>query len=269
MSVDELEELSASTTARAAFILESESQGGVRVVELPIRAGCLPAEVPAIAEQLGAREAGHNLFSARAVEQVMASIRRIVAEYEIRSPLALGIPARTLREGLRVKDSLADISIREMERGCEIESFGPVVRRPGWVPTPSAQDSDAASHLAHDICASATEPPSVGELVSRYGSSVPGLLRFLERQGRIVQVEADRYYDRAALDGLIARLRSELEPGQVYAPGQLRDVLGTSRKFLIPFLEYCDRNGITERRGVGRVLRGTTGILLDTSKAHS
>jgi selenocysteine-specific elongation factor len=98
---------------------------------------------------------------------------------------------------------------------------------------------------------------------------VPGLLRFLERQGRIVQVETDRYYDRAALDGLIARLRSELEAGQVYAPGQLRDVLGVSRKYLIPFLEFCDRNGITERRGVGRVLKGTTSIFLDTSEAHS
>jgi selenocysteine-specific elongation factor len=268
-SAHELEELSSSASTRAAYILESESENGVQVGDLPIRSGCLPAEVPRIAERLGARAAAHNLFSARAVEQVMASIRRIVAEYEIKSPLALGIPARTLREGLRVKDALADIAIREMERGCEVESFGPVLRRPGWVPTPSAQDSDAASHLAHDICASANEPPSVGELVSRYGSSVPGLLRFLERQGRIVQVETDRYYDRSALDGLIARLRSELEPGRVYAPGQLRDVLGISRKYLIPFLEFCDRNGVTERRDVGRVLRGTTGILLDTTQAHS
>jgi len=168
-----------------------------------------------------------------------------------------------------VRDELADIAIRELEQGCELESFGPVLRRPGWVPTPSAQDTDAADHLAHDICAAVSEPPSVTELVSRYGNSVPGLLRFLERQGRIVQVETDRYYDRGALEAMIARLRSGLAPGQVYAPAQLRDVLGISRKYLIPFLEYCDRNGITERRGVGRVLRGSTGILLDTTQAHS
>jgi hypothetical protein len=40
-----------------------------------------------------------------------------------------------------------------------------------------------------------------------------------------------------------------------YGPSQLRDVLGFSRKYLIPFLEYCDRAGVTERRGDGRALR--------------
>jgi selenocysteine-specific elongation factor len=264
-----LQSLSSSAAARLAFILEAETERGVRTSDVPIRTGCTPAELDAIVEQCGAYTGGHNLFSPRAVEQVMASVRRIVAEYEIKSPLALGIPARTLREGLRVGDELADIAIREMESGCEIESFGPFLRRPGWVPTPTARDAEAAGHLAHDICAGGTEPPSVGELVSRYGSSVPGLLRFLERQGRIVQVETERYYDREALDELIARLRTKLARGEVYAPAQLREVLGFSRKYLIPFLEFCDRNGITERRGVGRVLRGTTGVLLDTSQAHS
>jgi len=204
-----------------------------------------------------------------AVELVMASVRRIVAEYEIKSPLTLGVPAQTLREGLRVDDELADIAIREMEQAGEIECRGPLIRRAGWSPSPSARDVEASNHLAHDICAGEHEPPSVGELVSRYGSSVPGLLRFLERQGRVVQVETDRYYDRNTLEAMIGRLKTELVPGQVYVPAQLRDVLGFSRKYLIPFLEFCDRKGITERRGEGRVIREASGVLLDTFEAHS
>ncbi|HST08190.1 MAG TPA: selenocysteine-specific translation elongation factor [Gemmatimonadaceae bacterium] len=266
---DQLTALGSSALARAAYVVDSEAQHGVALDDLPVRTGCLTAELSAFAERIGAVSGGHNLFSAGAVEQVMASIRRIVADYEIKAPLALGIPARTLREGLRVRDELADIAIREMEEGCEIESFGPVFRRPGWVPTPSAEDTRAVDRLAHDICAAVSEPPSVTELVSRYGNSVPGLLRFLERQGRIVQVETDRYYDRDAVERLVAQLRSELTPGHTYVPAELRDVLGMSRKYLIPFLEFCDRQGITERRGVGRVLKGTTGLLLDTSEAHS
>jgi selenocysteine-specific elongation factor len=105
-------------------------------------------------------------------------------------------------------------------------------------------------------------------LVLRYGSSVPSLLNFLERQGRLVQVEADRYYDRNAVDALIAKLRAGLAPGRVYAPAQLRDLLGFSRKYLIPFLEFCDRIGVTERRGEGRTLRQTPGILLDSFRTQ-
>jgi selenocysteine-specific elongation factor len=199
----------------------------------------------------------------------MASVRRIVAEYEISSPLALGIPARTLREGLHVDEELADISISEMQRSGEVESHGPLVRKTGWLPSPTQHDVEICNHLVHDICAGAQEPPSVEELVSRFGNSVPGLLRFLERQGQIVQVETDRYYGRGALESMILRLKSELVSGQQYVPAQLRDVLGSSRKYLIPFLEYCDRNGITERRGEGRVLRQTSVISLDTFQAHS
>lgn len=268
-SSEEMDKLSAESATRLGYMLEAESARGVRAQDIPVRAGCAPARVQSLIEQTGAWTGAHNLFTPFAVEQAMASVRRIIAEYEITSPLSLGVPARTLREGLRVDEELADISIREMERAGEIESQGPLVRKTGWVPSPSERDVEASNHLVHDICAGTQEPPSVGELVTRYGSSVPALLRFLERQGRIVQVETDRYYDRSTLDAMIARLRAKLVPGQLYVPAQLRDVLGFSRKYLIPFLEFCDRNGITERRGEGRILRQTDGILLDTSRAHS
>lgn len=268
-SSEEMDKLSTESATRLGYMLEAESARGVRAQDIPVRAGCAPARVQSLIEQSGAWTGAHNLFTPFAVEQAMASVRRIIAEYEITSPLSLGVPARTLREGLRVDEELADISIREMERAGEIESQGPLVRKTGWVPSPSERDVEASNHLVHDICAGTQEPPSVGELVTRYGSSVPALLRFLERQGRIVQVETDRYYDRSTLDAMIARLRAKLVPGQLYVPAQLRDVLGFSRKYLIPFLEFCDRNGITERRGEGRILRQTGGILLDTSRAHS
>ena len=268
-SSEEMDKLSTESATRLGYMLEAESARGVRAQDIPVRAGCAPARVQSLIEQSGAWTGAHNLFTPFAVEQAMASVRRIIAEYEITSPLSLGVPARTLREGLRVDEELADISIREMERAGEIESQGPLMRKTGWVPSPSERDVEASNHLVHDICAGTQEPPSVGELVTRYGSSVPALLRFLERQGRIVQVETDRYYDRSTLDAMIARLRAKLVPGQLYVPAQLRDVLGFSRKYLIPFLEFCDRNGITERRGEGRILRQTGGILLDTSRAHS
>jgi selenocysteine-specific elongation factor len=267
-SREQLDILSSSPAARLGYVLDAVSARGLPARDIPVRVGCAPAEVETLVGESAAVSGPHNLFAPNTVEHVMASVRRIVAEYEISSPLSFGIPARTLRESLRVDDELADISIREMERAGEMESQGPVVRKMGWVPSPTKRDTEVSNHLVHDICAGSREPPSVGELVSRYGGSVPGLLRFLERQGRIVQVETDRYYDRSTLDGMIARLTEKLVPGQVYVPAQLRDVLGFSRKYLIPFLEYCDRNGITERRGEGRILRQTGGILLDTSRSH-
>jgi selenocysteine-specific elongation factor len=260
--------LAAGSAARFSFILAAEGPRGVRKKDAPVRAGCTPAEVSNLIEQSGAYVGAHNLFAPIAVEQVMASVRRIIAEFEIRSPLSPGVPSRTLREGLRANDELIDIGIRELEQAGEIETRGPLVSRTGWAPSPSDRDVETSSRLVHDICAGGQEPPSVTELGSRYGSSVPALLRLLERQGRIVQVETDRYYDRGVLDAMIARLRGTLVPGTVYVPAQLRDILGFSRKYLIPFLEFCDRSGITERRGDGRTIRETPVVLLDSYRVH-
>jgi selenocysteine-specific elongation factor len=260
--------LAMSSSARFSRILRAEGSRGIPTTEIPVRIGCTPAEVRDLIDESGAFVAAHNLFAPVAVEQVMASVRRIIAEYEIKAPLAPGVPARTLREALHANEELVDIAIREMTGAGEIETSGPLVSRTGWAPSPSKGDVKVSDQVAHDICAADQEPPSVTELVSRYGSSVPDLLRFLERQGRIVQVETDRYYDRSALEAMIARLKGALVPGKVYVPAQLRDVLGFSRKYLIPFLEFCDRKGITERRGDGRTLRETPGVLLDSFRVH-
>jgi selenocysteine-specific elongation factor len=265
---EQLTALSIDPAARLKFLLSSEGRIGVRVSELPVRIGCASSELRIVVERADAIAAAHNLFGSDIVEQVMATVQRIIAEYEIHSPLSPGFPSRTLRERLRVPEELADVAIMELEKRQLVEVNGPTVRRKGWVPSPTEADVAASNHLAHDICAGRREPPSVGELVSRYGSSVPALLHFLERKGRIVQVETDRYYDREAIDELIAKLREGLVPGKLYVPAQLRDVLGFSRKYLIPFLEFCDRSGVTERRGDGRMLRQTPGVLLDTAQHH-
>jgi selenocysteine-specific elongation factor len=101
------------------------------------------------------------------------------------------------------------------------------------------------------------EPPSVTELTAELGRSVAPFVRLLERDGRLVQVEPDRYYDVAVLDALVAVVGTGMEAGREYGPAELRDLLGVSRKYLIPLLEYCDRRGVTERRPNGRVLAGT------------
>ena len=213
LSADQLKMLPVEPGARLRFLLDTESTRGVSIRDVPVRIGCAPRDANKFIETTSAFVGAHNLFSTEAVEQVMATIQRLVAEYEIKSPLSPGVPNRTLREALHVDDELADVAIREMERAGAIEAHGPVLRRKGWVPSPTASDIEISKHLAHDICASDREPPSVGELIARYGNSVPGLLHYLERQGRIVQVETDRYYDRSAVDALIAKLRGSWNQG--------------------------------------------------------
>jgi selenocysteine-specific elongation factor len=108
------------------------------------------------------------------------------------------------------------------------------------------------------LAAAGAEPPTIEELSVQLGAQaeeVLSLARWHARAGSLVPVEPNRYYTSAAVEGLKARMSVGMADGREYTPADLRDLLGLTRKFLIPFLEYCDREGYTIRTGLGRRLR--------------
>jgi len=58
-----------------------------------------------------------------------------------------------------------------------------------------------------------------------------------------------------SLDAARYLLREKFPDGACFTPAEARDVLETTRKYLIPLLECLDRKGITLRRDDGRVVR--------------
>ena len=140
------------------------------------------------------------------------------------------------------------------EAAGRVELRGALVMRAGWSPVLSPDAKAKRARLREILGASGAEPPSVGELAQLAGAESVPLLRLLERDGEVVQVESERYYAAAAVEAMVATLRAKMDPGRGYTPAELRDLLGLSRKFLIPLLEYCDRKGITVRQGSERVL---------------
>jgi selenocysteine-specific elongation factor len=111
----------------------------------------------------------------------------------------------------------------------------------------------------HEICKQPSEPPSVGELEAKFGGRTRALVRKLEREGMLERVSDDRYYSSEAVRTVVGEMRARLETGRTYSPAELKEVLKVSRKFLIPFLEFCDRKGVTERRPDGRAVRPMAG----------
>jgi selenocysteine-specific elongation factor len=73
----------------------------------------------------------------------------------------------------------------------------------------------------------------------------------------VVAVEANRYFMRSTVTQLVTQVLEGMSDEEEYGPAELREFVGLSRKFLIPFLEFCDREGYTIRNGLGRRRRGT------------
>jgi selenocysteine-specific elongation factor len=189
------------------------------------------------------------------LSNIAQEITTRVASHHAEHPLELGVPVQAIRArfggGGEVVDSVLNA---EISAGRLVSSDG-LIARPGWVPTPTPQLASFLDAVLSQLDKSGVEPPTVGELSASLGADAGELLRFLERRGEVVQVEQDRYYARAHLGSLVERLRSAMKGGGEVGPSELRESLGLSRKYLIPFLEYCDRVGYTSRQAGGRVWR--------------
>jgi selenocysteine-specific elongation factor len=248
-------DLSPALTARLETMLEAAGFAGLALTSLPIRTGSSVDEIGNALEQLEATVAADRAFSSRAIAEIEEHIKSCVAVEMANHPLEAGVSLQTLRSSVRAPSAVIDLVLDRLSSGGRVEIEGSLVRPVGWSARLNEREQAASDAILHAICIQPLEPPSTGELESKFGRSTVALLRRLEREGEVERVAEDRYYSRSALAQMVGSLRSSLEPGRPYSPSELRDVLGVSRKYLIPFLEFCDRRGVTERNGAGRVLR--------------
>jgi selenocysteine-specific elongation factor len=92
--------------------------------------------------------------------------------------------------------------------------------------------------------------PELEELLARCPnqvSAVKQVLQMLTEQGTLLGISAELYLHREAfLRALDEMERIQSECG-VISLGDFRDRVGTSRKYALPILNYCDNKKLTRR----------------------
>ena len=241
---------------RLELALHDAGAEGVDVASLPVRLGVSPSEIQQLLARAHVLQLGTSLYASDVVGALRERLVMLLEEGHRARPLEPGLSLQELRSRLGVAPELIDHVLARASQDGKLEVAGGIVRTAGWTPRLSDAQRATLAQLAETLHSAGSEPPSVGELESRFGRDVPDLVRLLEREQRIVAVEPDRFYDAACLTTLVDKLRRGMTEPREYSPAELRDVLGISRKFLIPFLEYCDRRGYTSRGAGGRSWRG-------------
>ena len=99
--------------------------------------------------------------------------------------------------------------------------------------------------------------PRVSELSAELQLNEEGIelvMQSLQDQGELIDVPGGLVHPRAAVEALRDGVVAQMQAGGLDIP-KLRDEYGTTRKYLMPLLEYFDACGVTERRGGNRILR--------------
>jgi selenocysteine-specific elongation factor len=227
---------------------------GLQSDVLPVRLGLSPIDAEHLRRESPLIEIRSRLYDPRVLDEIEEACADAIFHHVENYPLEPGVKVEWLRSHSRAPADVIDYVVNRLERTGRIEVDRAFARPSGWTAKLSDHQQSIADGIMHEICLNETEPPAVSELESAYGKEVPGLLRYLARKGELIKVSDDRYYSPKAVESMFAKLRAILEPGRIYTPAELKEVLGVSRKYLIPFLEFCDISGVTDRKAEGRSL---------------
>ncbi len=152
----------------------------------------------------------------------------------------------------RVSDLFAFLVRGLVEKG-EFLLVGTSLRRAAHRPGLPAHLQASGDRLRAALAAKPFEPPSRQELapdgVSRQA------LRFLFDTGEALELGPDLVLLEASFRRMKTIIVRALRSAGPATTSDLRQILGTTRRVLIPFLEHLDRAGVTRREGDRRTLR--------------
>ena len=127
------------------------------------------------------------------------------------------------------------------------------IRRGSHRPSLPPGLAEAGGKIRAALARQLFDPPSRKELAS--DAEAQQALRFLIETGEVIVISEDLILSADAFAQMKARIAQSLRERGPATVSELRQLLGTTRRVLVPLLERCDRDGLTQRQGDRRALR--------------
>lgn len=188
------------------------------------------------------------VFSAQTFKEFSTRSLEMVVEHHGANPLEQGVPRSVMRKSFDLPEHVIDELIDEMARRGLLVAEGTTVRTPqhsARIDTPETKDLLAALTEGY------ASPPTISELVQRFDRK---LIQALVRSGDLEEISSDIVYPVVTLEALRTQIAEAIMTSGPMTVAQLRDLVGTTRKYVVPLLEYLDRTAFTRRQGDVRVL---------------
>ena len=253
---------------RALAVAWFASSHGFAPNNLVRAAGVAPDQVEALVAQL---TAGGKL-----AELALASNRRLlvhadrVVELESRVLDTLGLmhaenPLMTTHDrqkALARLDYVGDEQLLQavadrLVRAKKLVGDARRIARADFKPKLSAAQRKLKDKIVAAHAAAGFAPPEPKEFANQAAGNAAALADIFEvacAEGFLVKVTDEFYLSAEAEAEMRRRVTERLQSGPGATVAEIRDLLGTTRKYAVPVCEYLDRIGLTKRAGDLRVL---------------
>lgn len=215
-----------------------------------------PAAGPLVPNVPGVERLDGVLFADAITAEGEDRLLAVVEEHHRRFSLDVGAPLELLRGALPAPSHprLAVALTARLVNAGRLVVEGKAARLPQFEAVPSPQEEALAARIADILENAGLQGPTTEELssmVSDHPRTV-AVLGFMAARNR-VRLLGDAYWtSSAALAQASARTVAELGGQGGLGPADFRDVLGVTRKHILPILAHFDAMGVTTRELAGR-----------------
>jgi len=238
------------------------SETGLIKPEIIRKSGLSEQEVTSALKRLANEsrvvEHGGRWLAQIAYDGIAARIRTALDAYHSANPMRSGMPKEELRAhfGSRMDPKGFQAVIALMAASGEIVASENTVRLSSHTPKLDERQQNILSSISTEMLNAGVNPPLVGELVQKYGPETREILSFLVERGELVKVTPDLLFHSRVIRQTEEALRRYLQANGRMTVAQFRDLVGSSRKYVVPLLEYFDAKRVTRRVGDFRILAG-------------
>jgi len=252
---------------RIRGLVEVAALTGVSRRKLHLRIPAPPVEVDNAVEKL---VNSGDLVEAAGREELLVSTERLVAlktdlvkeldQHHGSHPIEIG-PGRAAFRALRwrrVPDSIYEAALGELAKEGRVVIEGDKLRLASHHPSAAGKDQKDIDAIVEMLEGAGKTPPTITEITQKLGRNkkeLTALLKHMVEARHACKISEDLYFHPEAIAGIKDALRGYLARNDGIDPVAFKDLIGVSRKFAIPMLEYFDREQVTMRVGNRRVLR--------------
>jgi selenocysteine-specific elongation factor len=183
--------------------------------------------------------------------------------YHKTNPLKAGMPKEELKTKLppNLSPKLFNLLMNQMLKDDDISVVEDTVHLASHTVALGADQEDIRDKIIKTYKESGLQPPyfkELGKQLTADPSRARDVLNLLVKEGRLVKVKEDLFFDADAVTRLKQRLVEFLTVNGEISTPQFKEMTAASRKYVIPLIEFFDAQNFTIRIGDIRKLRKST-----------
>jgi selenocysteine-specific elongation factor len=227
------------------------------VRETGLKQSVLQPVIAALIQQKQIIQVAEFLLSSDALQKTRDKLIAALEAFHKANPLVGGISKEELREKLGLHQTVMEAMLAQLTRDKKAEVAGEQVRLSGRGVELKDEEAKAKAQIEKAFADAGLKVPLMKEVLDKLPvdkARAQKLVTLLLRDRVLIKLADDLVFHQTALEGLRQLMATQKAKTQKIDVATFKDLLGVTRKYAIPLLEYLDQQRITRRVGDERII---------------